>query len=152
MRQFNGSEIADNYVENLVYRDKQVEENSVILTVDRLEMLNGKPFLDFGGGEYQKASRRKMEPVKRDEDDDYGWWNPGPGRYIAVLNESIVLEEGVFGIVQPWRRLYMNGVSHQTVVVNKGEDEISLLLDVGEQGVEIKENARISVLKVFKSF
>ena len=149
MERVDGSDIGG-MVEDMVYREKQVMEKSFILTIDRIERIDGRAELDFGGGEYIGSDSKNLEPVKRSEDDDYGWFELEKGFYVIHFNERLELEEGVMGILQPWERLEMSQASHGSRAVTGILDELKVVLKVGEEGIAFKENARVSELICFR--
>ncbi|MDY6778510.1 MAG: dCTP deaminase [Candidatus Nanohaloarchaea archaeon] len=148
MEQLAGRSIAE-MVEDLVHAETQVEEHSLVLTVDGIERIIDGPQLDFGGGEYEEAGTEVMEPQKRDPDDEYGWWQLDEGMYRVRFNESLALDDGVVGVLQPWWRAFSNGVTHPTQVVTGKHSELHMLLQVEDAGAEIKENARLTELRCY---
>lgn len=148
MEEVKGERIAG-MVSGEIHEETQVAENSFLLTLKSVEMVSDRGSIDFGGGEYREADKKELIPEKRDDEDDYGWYKLSKGTYIITLNEKLELERGFSGVVQPWWRLVVNGAIHQTQHVSGEHKEFKLVLKVGEQGINLKENARISELKLY---
>ena len=127
-------------IDDLVYEKTQEHEYRVDLTVAEIYKTTGKGSLDFGGSEFEGSKLKKIEPKKRDPDDDYGWWELEEGTYIIKFNES--LKEGK-ALVQPIPRLLKTGTTVPTFIHESGE-ELQSLLRVSSIGVNIKENARVA--------
>ncbi len=143
-----GNDIVD-YLENIIYKDTQIQEDGIHLTVYKIFQLTGRGELDFGGSEYKECKPREIPPEKRSPDDKYGWWSLNKGEYLLEFNEKVVeslLEENIL-VLQPAEMLTKNGSYHPTFIINK-PGRITTTLFVGEAGLNIKENARISKLIV----
>lgn len=153
MEIISGSDVFDGLLDDALHADTQVEDRTVSLTAGAISELTGPGHLDFGGSEFQLADRHAVEPMKRNEDDDYGWWSLAEGQYIVEFNETIDLTQGHYGLVQPHDHLYWNGVNHPTLLLDADDTDmrISIPITVGQNGVEIKENARVSSLRVIKT-
>lgn len=136
-------------VEGIISDEKQVNDLSVDLTVKEVYELHTPGVMDFGGGEYVESGKHKLEPVKAMPDDDFGWWHLHPGVYLVTLNETIDSIKGL-GLMSPHPRLLKCGATHSTLVVHEWKSEYILPLSVGENGMEMKENSRISKLLVLK--
>lgn len=150
MEVISGSDVFEGYLENTLHADTQVEDRSVSLTVKSVSELTGPGHLDFGGGEFQLADRHEVEPIKRDDEDDYGWWSLAEGTYIIEFNEIIDLNSDQYGLIQPHDHLSWNGVNHPTLLLDEDDSDmrVSVPITVGHNGVEIKENARVSCLRI----
>lgn len=116
------------------------------LTVGHLFRISGPGSLDFGGSELQAARREPLKPRRRNEEDDYGWWELEPGSYIIRYNEAVVLEEREIAQVLPLERLLLAGASHPAFLVDGSRDALQALLVVGGAGCHLKENCRVSRL------
>jgi hypothetical protein len=151
MKILTGPEIFHNKLKETVHEDTQVEKQSVSLTVAAIEKLSGPGELDFGGSEFKTGKRETIKPLLRDEEDKYGWWELGGGDYLLELNETLDITEEQIAFIQPHEHLYINGASVPGLFFtadNAGE-KIRIPLRVGQQGLNIKENARIATLLVF---
>lgn len=136
-------EVFDGALEGTVYRDKQVDETGVHLTVGSVHAVLNRGHTDFGGGEQQPCETQKLSPKKRDPDDDYGWWDLEGGHYRVRFNESVNGEHGVFLLV-PNQRILECGCDLSPTLLASGS--IDTVLVVPREGVSIKENARIALL------
>ena len=148
MKKRKGSDIID-YLEDIVYADKQILDDGIHLTVNKVLNLTKRGDIDFGGSEYKESQTREIPPVKRSPDDKYGWWSLSEGEYLIEYNEkirdSIPQEDIIF--LQPALRLVGNGSYHPTLIINN-QGCIATTLFVGKRGLKIKENARISKLLI----
>lgn len=137
------------HIDNLISDDKQIGTRSLELTVREIRRFVGHGKVDFGGSEWQGAKVEPIPPLPQNADDEHGWWVLHRGLYQVVLNEKLTGPMPGVGIITPSERLTTTGAYHHAVVID--EDEIPpLLLVVGENGIEIKENARISKLIIFQ--
>jgi len=150
MNAMTGDAVAQR-LDGIVYEKKQRHPRSFDLTVGSISRVEGPGALDFGGSELEAAPLELLEVEKRSPEDDYGWWNLAEGRYRVRYNEQIVQDGEFVGFVQPHRRLLAAGADHAQVLVTPDHDTIESLLNVGEHGLRIKENARISTLVMLAS-
>ncbi len=128
-------------IENVVHKDTQRTDEGFDLTVASVYVVKEAGRVDFGGGELEDAELTLVETEKRNEDDDYGWWNLDAGTYVVEHNESLSADEAV--TVRTRTTLLERGAYHPTVTV---EELPRLPLTVGGDGIRIKENARISTV------
>lgn len=150
MNLITGDEIGK-LLEEVIYEKTQKNENSFYLTVKKIYSLTGRGELDFGGSELKKSGVSEIVPKKKTADDDYGWWFLGEGNYLLEYNERIVEDvDDFYALIQPAERLTECGAYHPTLLISKGE-EIKTILCVGQNGLNIKENSRISRLFLFGS-
>jgi len=147
MKPISGEE-ASRLVEGMVHKEKQVREMTVDLTVKEVRSVRGSGALDFGGSEYREAKTEKLKPAKK-EGDEYGWWSLKEGIYLIKFNETVKPIDGL-GLISPHPRLLKAGATHPTLFLHEWESEYVLPLQVGRQGLELKENARVSKLVVLR--
>lgn len=138
-------------VKSLVHESTQLHDYQIHLTVSEIERIdpNDRGQLDFGGNERKQSSRHLVDTQKRNEDDKYGWWELDQGQYIVTFNEQIELQQDELGIVTPLPFLLRNGSEHPAAIVQVGQQP-TVMLSAGTRGVSIKENARISALRVWR--
>lgn len=150
MNWIRGEEVFRQYLSGTLHEETQVEEFSVSLTASSIYEPQGPGELDFGGGEFQLGDRTEVQPVKRNEDDDYGWWDLAEGGWILELNENITYSEEFSAVLQPHDHLTWNGAAHPTFWLTADDSDVRLLLPlrVPGSGLNIKENARVTSLKV----
>lgn len=139
-----GTETAD-ILTDLVHQDTQQRAYGIDLTVGEVYRLTGSGRLDFGGSEYEAATRERMRPKKAQPEDDYGWWDVQPGTYLIRYNETLPATDHI-AFLEPHERLLNAGAWHPSIHVDAPQDPLEMLLTVGERGCAIKENARISRL------
>ena len=137
------AELFDEYLDGTVYEGKQVDKQGVHLTAGEIYGLGARGYIDFGGDEHRPRDTRKLEPQKRNPDDDYGWWDLEGGAYRVVFNES-VKDAPVPLLLTPNTRLLDCGSFLASCVVEEGQ--VASILTVPRGGVGIKENARIALL------
>lgn len=136
---------------DLLHLDTQEFPFGIDLTVAEIHQLTGPGSLDFGGSEFAEAPSELLEPVKRNPDDDYGWWPLEQGTYLIRYNEGVELDEDEIGLVQAHPRLMRAGAHHPSFTVYGEENDLYTLLSVGTSGCNIKENSRVSRLLILGS-
>lgn len=137
-------------VQNLIHEPTQIpeDESVVYLTVKRIGKLREPGALDFGGSEYIKATVDWIEPHKRHPDDKYGWWELTQGLYRVELNESLEIPEEVRVQLQIWSQALQNGILQPAQIIEKSQKTVATQIHVSESGVGIKENARLSEIRL----
>lgn len=128
----------------LISAKKQQGAFWVDLTVKEIRKVNSGGALDFGGSEFQEASTTLLEPKKESAEEPYGWWKLGQGNYLMRFNEKIDLKNHGVIVIFPHSRLLAAGGSHPPVAQDEPAEDIQVLLTVGDEGLAIKENARVS--------
>ena len=142
-----GAEIVDR-TESLIHADTQVTDHGLDLTVRDVYAIIGAGRLDFGGSEFERAARERLEPALASRGDDYGWWHLETGAYVIVYNETVSLEPGEIARIDPLQRLLDAGASHASRSFSESPDELSSLLLVSASGCHLKENCRVSRLSI----
>lgn len=132
-------------LDGLVHEPTQVHEDRVHLTVGQIHTLRTPGEIDFGGSELQAADTDTLTPKKRDPGDDHGWWELAHGRYLIRYNEAIALEHRPLQL-EPRDALLEAGAFHPTITVAQGLPRVPLA--VPGPGLQIKENARVSTLRI----
>jgi hypothetical protein len=127
-------------IENTVHEETQDTEEGFDLTVAEVYVTEEAGSVDFGGGELEGATVSPVETKKRNEDDDYGWWNLTAGTYLIEHNESLNVDEPV--TVRTRTAVLDRGGSHPTVRL---KELPRLPFTVGD-GLCVKENARVSTV------
>ena len=135
-------------VKNYIHEGKQFSEDipTAYLTVHQIGVLAGRGSLDFGGSEYSTAQIDWLVPQKQQEADKYGWWHLPPGSYMVEFNESLELSPGMRAYLQIWEKAARNGIQHPFMLIDTSQSPIQVLVTVGPEGIDIKENARLSQL------
>lgn len=150
MNWIDGETVFEEYLSETLHGDTQIESSAVSLTAGAIYNPTEPGDLDFGGSEFQLADRDPVPAKKRNEDDDYGWWELPGGNWILELNENITYSGPFSAVLHPHDHLTWNGASHPTLWLSDDEADMRLLvpLTVPDSGINIKENARVSTLRV----
>jgi len=135
---------------NIIHEPTQFHQelNLAYVTVSRIGKLQKRGSLDFGGSEYSKASVEWLSPEKKASDDKYGWWSLEGGSYRVEFNEGVNLPDDTGVLLQIWADAAKNGVTHPTEVITDSREPLSAQIHVSPPGIEIKENARLSEIRV----
>ena len=134
------------FIKGLISEKHQVSPSSVDLTVSSIFRINKGGSLDFGGSEEEGSLVEEIKPVKRKEEDKYGWWLLPEGEYMIEFNEEVSTPKGLIFLLKPHQRTLNAGGFHPTMIYAGGERIEKVPLAVGKGGINIKENARISSL------
>jgi len=134
------------FVDDLVYEPTQTDSPGVDLTVGTISRIAEPGRVDFGGGELEAAETDAVETEKRDRDDDYGWWDLTGGVYLIEYNETLSAPRDVRFVLQTRREVRTRGAFHPTVYLTGDQSLGPIPLTVGDGGIKIKENARLSTL------
>lgn len=128
----------------------QVHGTAVDLTVKRVYAVDPVGQVDFGGSEYQPAGRIAMASMRRAPEDRYEWWDLSRGSYLVEYNETLELPDDEVGMLEPEERLLRAGASHASHFVRGRVAPVETLLEVSTLRIQIKQNARISRLRIFR--
>ncbi|MHA1975527.1 MAG: hypothetical protein ACW98F_12445 [Candidatus Hodarchaeales archaeon] len=136
---------------NLVYPQKQLRKRALELTIKSIDSFYSQGQLDFGGGEFRSAILEKVTPIIED-DPKYAWWSLSPGQYLLTYNE-ILNDMDYFALIYPLTRLFQTGSTHASFhwAPTSKNQQISTILQVGEKGIRLKENSRISTAVTYKN-
>ncbi len=139
------SEEISSFIDNLIHRATQERGNEFDLTVNEIYEVRMAGRVDFGGSELSEPELSPYDKVKRNEDDRYGWWNLGPGQYLMEYNEDLKDLGDKTAVIQTRDELLKMGASHPTLELKELK---KVPLNVGGAGIKIKENARVTTLKI----
>ncbi len=148
MLPLTGKETADR-VRGILHPKYQVHAYSIDLTAKNLYSVDANGKIDFGGSEYEPAGRMAIPTERRHPEDSYAWWKVGRGIYFVEFNESVELTADEIAVLEPDERLLRAGGSHPTVFLRGHIASVETLLEVRAAQLEIKQNARISRLRLF---
>jgi deoxycytidine triphosphate deaminase len=137
-------------VQGLISPKYQVHAYAVDLTLRRVYALDPLAQVDFGGSEYRPAGKLPIAALRHNPEDKYEWWDLDRGSYMVEFNEKLDLAENEMGVVEPEDRLLRGGAWHVPVHVRGKVDPVETILAVGALRIKIKQNARISRLRVFR--
>jgi deoxycytidine triphosphate deaminase len=149
MEPLSGKDAASR-VTGMVSAKHQVHGYSVDLTVKNVYAVDPTGRVDFGGGEYMPAGRMTVDPLRRNPEDKYQWWELGRGCYFVEFNESLELPADEMALLEPDERLLRAGASHTSNFLRGRIAPVEVLLQVGALTMLMKQNARISRLRIFK--
>jgi len=147
-------EAIESFLKNIIHSPSQQQSHSFDLTVEKVYLVDQGGSLDFGGSEFEEAKIDLIPPVKKNENDKYGWWNLERAEYLIEFNEEFSsLEDDHLGIIVPLQRTLTAGVRITPMMITKQEKNptAKALLSVQTDGVKIKENARVATLLVIQS-
>lgn len=135
-------------VQGFPHLETQIQPNGFDITVDKIFRFSGAGKLDFSNSEREISGCEEIEPEKKDEDDEYGWWALEKGAYKVRTNERFRIPKDIIALAFPRSSLLRMGVHVEHGVWDAGfQGKAEFLLVVhNEKGIEIKENSRISQL------
>lgn len=128
----------------------QVHAYAVNLTVRQIYEVDPVGQVDFGGSEYRRAGKIAVGTRRRTPEDKYQWWELGRGAYFVEFNESVELAENEIAWLEPDERLLRAGASHAAQFLRGRVAPVEALLDVDTIRLQVKQNARISRIRVFR--
>ncbi len=135
----------------LISAKKQQGPFSLDLTVKEISKVSSGGALDFGGSEFSQAAATIFEPEKKSAEEPYGWWKLGPGVYLLSFNETIQFQQPALIVIVPHSRLVAAGASHAPIAVENFEKDVCVLLQMGSEGLSVKQNARVSTVIVLNA-
>ena len=138
----------DNLISHFIDLETQLQPAGFDVTVSEIHRFKDSGKLDFSNGERDIPESEKIEPVKENGDDEYGWWNLEQGVYKVVMNEKVNIPENLTGYAFPRSSLLRMGCTINNAVWDAGYTGTGsfLLIVENSDGVEIKENARVNQL------
>lgn len=137
-------------VGNIINPKYQVHGYSVHLTVRNVYSVDPVGEVDFGGGEYVPAGKLVVEGRRRRQEDRYPWWDLGRGSYFIEFNETLELAEDEIALLEPEERLVRAGATHTPMFLRGHAAPIETLLQVEALQLQMKQNARISRVWIFR--
>lgn len=137
-------------VSNLINEKHQVHGYAVDLTAKQIYTLNPTGEVDFGGSEYVPAQRHAVPTHQKHSQDRYQWWMLVHGAYQMEFNETVELADDEIALLEPHERLLRAGAEHPSQFLRGRSDPLATLLSVTCARVQIKQNARVATLRVFR--
>jgi len=128
----------------------QVHGYAIDLTAKQIYGVEPTGQVDFGGTEYAPSARVPVASLRRSREDKYEWWDLARGCYMLEFNEGLRLAENEIAIIEPDERLLRCGAMHAMTFLRGQGERMETLLVVGTMSVLIKQNARVSRLRVFR--
>lgn len=145
-----GKEIAPR-VSGMISAKHQVHGFTVDLTVKSISSVDPTGRVDFGGSEYSAAGKLPIAAQRRNLEDKYHWWDLGRGSYFVEFNETVELAADEFGYLEPDDRLIRAGATHAPFYLRGRVAPLETLLTVDAVRLQVKQNARISRIRVFRA-
>ena len=149
MEPLSGKEITA-HMSGILSPKHQVHGYAVDLTVKSISEVDPVGRVDFGGSEYTAAGKMPVGTVRRTPEDKYTWWDLGRGAYFVELNESLILGENEIAVIEPDERLLRAGATHTPLYLRGRMTPLEALLEVNVVRLQVKQNARISRVRVFR--
>lgn len=149
MRLLSGHD-ASAHVKGILSDKHQVHGYSIDLTVKDIWRVNPTGQLDFGGGEYVPAGHFPIEPHRLRPEDNYQWWELDRGCYFIEFNETLELGDDEIALLEPDPRTLRTGATHASVFLRGNMEKLETLFDVQAQHLTLKQNARVSRLRIFR--
>ncbi|MDA2914450.1 dCTP deaminase [Acidobacteriia bacterium AH_259_A11_L15] len=137
-------------VQNLVSEKHQVHAYAVELSARQIYGLSPVGQVDFGGSEYVAAERQPVPTHQKHSQDKYQWWTLMHGAYLVEFNETLELAEDEIALLEPHERLLRAGAEHPSLYLRGKQNPLTILLSVSGAKMEVKQNARLSTLRVFR--
>lgn len=137
-------------VHNLINAAQQTHAYAVELTAKQVYNLNPTGEVDFGGSEYVAAERHPLPSHQKHSQDRYQWWTLVHGAYQVEFNETVELADDEIALLEPHERLLRAGAEHPALFLRGKLNPLTTLLSVTCARLQIKQNARISTLRVFR--
>jgi deoxycytidine triphosphate deaminase len=138
------------HIKGILSEKHQVHACSIDLTVRSIWRVNPIGQLDFGGGEYVPAGHFPIEPHSLRPEDNYQWWELDRGCYFIEFNETIELGDDEIALLEPDPRTLRTGATHASVFLRGHTGKLETLFDVQAQHLTVKQNARVSRLRMFR--
>jgi deoxycytidine triphosphate deaminase len=129
----------------------QVHGFTVDLTVKSISSVDPTGRVDFGGSEYSAAGKLPIVAQRRNLEDKYHWWDLGRGSYFIEFNETVELTPNEFGYLEPDDRLIRAGATHAPFFLRGRVAPLETLLTVDAVRLQVKQNARIARIRVFRA-
>jgi deoxycytidine triphosphate deaminase len=150
MEPVHGKDIAPR-VSGMISPKHQVHGFTVDLTVKEISSVDPTGRVDFGGSEYTAAGKLPIAAMRRNLEDKYLWWDLGRGSYFVEFNETVELAADEFGYLEPDDRLIRAGATHAPFYLRGRVAPIETLLTVDAVRLQVKQNARIARIRVFRA-
>ena len=149
MEPISGKEAASR-IQGMLNSKFQVHGYSVDVTVRKVYAVDPIGEVDFGGSEYRAAGRVSVATHRRRREDKYEWWDLSRGCYFVEFNESLDLGENELAQLEPDERLLRAGAAHVPLMLRGRVAPLEALLVVDALHILVKQNARISRVRVFR--
>ena len=149
MEPLSGTEAAARLT-GMISARHQVHAYALNLTARQIYALDPAGQVDFGGTEYAPSARTAVASLRKQREDKYEWWDLSRGCYVMEFNEGLKLADNEIAILEPDDRLLRCGATHSTTFLRGQGERLESLLFVGTMSVQIKQNARVSRVRIFR--
>jgi len=149
MEPLSGQEAASRLT-GMISARHQIHAFALDLTARQIYALDPTGLVDFGGTEYAPCARTSMASLRKQREDRYEWWDLARGCYIVEFNEGLKLADNEIAILEPDDRLLRAGATHGTTFLRGQGERLEALLIVGTMSIQIKQNARVSRVRIFR--
>jgi deoxycytidine triphosphate deaminase len=149
MQPLSGKQMSQR-LQGVIQEKYQVHGYSVDLTVRHIYAVDPIGRVDFGGNEYRAAGKMPVATHRQRPEDRYAWWDLGRGCYFVEFNETLELGEDEIALLEPDERLMRAGAAHEPIFLRGRAAPIETLLQVETMRLQVKQNARISHLRLFR--
>lgn len=132
-------------LEGFPHLETQVQPHGFDVTVGEIFEFSGRGRIDFSNDEREMPDTKNINLEKKNKSDEYGWWDLDRGAYKVRTNERVNLPNDLIALGFPRSSLMRMGAFAQNAVWDagfSGKGEFILVVE-NEEGVEIKENARV---------
>jgi len=138
-------------VDRFIDLETQLAPNGFDLTVEKIFSFKSKGSLDFSNKERILSKENELKAIKNNKKEQYGWWNLKEGFYKIRTNEVVNLPKNLAGLSFPRSSLLRMGGFVHTGVWDAGfNGKGEFILSVGNNGLKIKQNARVAQLVFFE--
>jgi hypothetical protein len=138
------------HISGILYAKYQVHGFSVHLSARKIFALDPTGQVDFGGNEYIAAGRVELATHALRPEDNYLWWELSRGCYFVECNETLNLAPDEIAMIEPEDRLLRAGGWHVPLFLRGHVAPVELLVEVGVEKLRVKENARLSHVRLFR--
>lgn len=135
----------NNLISGFINPEKQLTPNGFDITAQKIYEFDSPGELDFSNSERVIPGCREIIPVKKKDEDKYGWWDLKKGAYKILTNEEVHLPNNLIAIAFTRSSLLRMGAFTQNGVWDagfSGKSEFILIVQ-NEYGIKVKQNARV---------
>jgi hypothetical protein len=138
------------HISGILYPKFQIHGFSVHLSARKIFAIEPTGQIDFGGNEYIPAGRIELPTHQLRQEDNYRWWELSRGCYFVQCNEGLNLGSDEIAMIEPEDRLLRAGAWHVPLYLRGHVSPVELLVEVGAEKLRVKENARLSHVRLFR--
>ena len=135
-------------IENYIDLETQLTPNGFDLTAAEIYNFDNAGAVDFSNKERVMCEFTKIEPVKNDEQDKFGWWQLKQGAYKVKTNEVVNMPNNLIATASTRTTLLRMGAHTAHGIWDagfRGKSEFLLIVE-NPLGILIKQNARVAQL------